>query len=193
MTLTSAKITTIDVRKPRAAARAEARGDPLGAGGHVRAAQPARQVHHQENLVEDGPQPRNPDALQAVDEQQVDQPHGARDIEHAGSVGDAQEIPGQDISAQEIRFRVPRGAVRDPVAQPARRSPETTMIATSMACRFISNPRLVQQGAVNQGRQRYTRSRVVQTPCFKLPTSYQSGLEGVLRGPAQSATLRISG
>ncbi len=71
------------VRELRAAAGAETRLDPLGAGHHVRSPEPRRQIHHQEDLVESRPQPRDPDALQSIDEHPVDQQHGAADVEHA--------------------------------------------------------------------------------------------------------------
>ena len=94
------------VRELRAAAGAEPRADPLGAGSDVGAAQPGGKIDHQEDLVEDGPQPGNPHAFQSVNEHQIDQPHGAGDIEHAGGVGDAQKIPGQGIAAQKIGLGV---------------------------------------------------------------------------------------
>ena len=105
------------MRKFRAASGPEPRADPFGAGGHVGAAQPRGKINHQEDLVEDRPQPRDPNALQPVNEHQVDQPHGPGDIEHAGGVGDAQEVPGQDVAAQVVRLGVARGTVRDPIAE----------------------------------------------------------------------------
>src|ERR1035441_7795375 len=105
-----------EVRQLRAAAFAESGGDPLGAGGDTGAPQPRREVDHQKNLIEDGQQPGNPDALETVDEEQIDQPHGAGDIEHPGCVGYTEHIPRQDIAAQKIGLRVPGSPVRNPVA-----------------------------------------------------------------------------
>ena len=102
--------------KLRAAALAETRLNPIGAGHGVGTAQPARQEHHQEDLVESRPQPRNPDAFHAVDERPVDQQHGAADVEHAGRVRDAEHVPGHRIAAQEVRLHVLGGAMRNPIA-----------------------------------------------------------------------------
>ena len=99
-----------DVRKLRAQAGAEAGLDPLRAGHHLGAAQPRGEIDHQEDLVEGRPEPWNPHALQAVDEHPVHQQHGAADVEHARCIGDAQQIPGHLVAAQEVVLHTLRGA-----------------------------------------------------------------------------------
>jgi hypothetical protein len=105
-----------DVRQVRAAAFAETRLDPIGARHGVGPAQPGRHEHHQEDLVEGGPQPRNPHAFHAVDERPIDQKHRAADIEHAGRVRDPEHVPGHGIASQEVRLHVLGGAMRNPIA-----------------------------------------------------------------------------
>jgi hypothetical protein len=75
---------------------------PFGAGGSVGAAQPAREVHHQEHLVKYRPQPGYPDAFHAVGETEAYHPHGAADVEHIGGVAEAEHIPGQLFAAEHI-------------------------------------------------------------------------------------------
>ena len=102
------------LRELAAEAGAEAGLDPLGAGEHVRAAQPGREVDHQEHLVEHRPQPRNPDALQAVHDAERDEPHRAGDVEHAGRVRQAQHVPGEGLAGEVVRFDALRStAARD--------------------------------------------------------------------------------
>ena len=105
-----------DVRQVRAAALAESRLNPIGAGHSVGTAQPTREEHHQENLVERWPQPRDPYALYAVDERPVNQQHGAADVEHAGSVRYAQHVPGHRVAAQEVSLDVAGSAMGNPIA-----------------------------------------------------------------------------
>ena len=104
------------VRKLRAASGAETRLDPLRAGHHVRSPEPCRQINHQEDLVESRPQPRDPDALQSVDEHPVHQQHGSADIEHAGRIRDAEHVPRHGVAAEEVGLHVARGAVGNPVS-----------------------------------------------------------------------------
>src|SRR5271157_5406905 len=105
-----------DVGKLRAAALAEARLDPFRASHHIRAPQPRGHIDHEEYLVERRPEPRNPDALESVHKHPVDKQHGAADIEHPRSVGNAKDVPGHDIAAQEVGLDVARGAMGNPVA-----------------------------------------------------------------------------
>jgi hypothetical protein len=104
------------VRKVRAAVASETRLDPFRPGQHVRAAQPRAQKHHQKNLVEHGPKPRQPQTFQAIDEQNIDEPHRAADVEHAGGVRNSEQIPRQRFAAEKIgiqilgaRAAIPRG------------------------------------------------------------------------------------
>ena len=55
-----------------------------------------------ENLIENGPQPGNPRALEPVDKQQIDHPHRAADVEHARGVGKPEQVPGNRISAEKV-------------------------------------------------------------------------------------------
>ena len=57
------------VREVRARAAAETGLDPFRARQHIGTPQPRADKHHQKNLVEHGPDPRQPDALQPVNEQ----------------------------------------------------------------------------------------------------------------------------
>ncbi|MCK7538314.1 MAG: hypothetical protein MZV63_48865 [Marinilabiliales bacterium] len=66
----------------------------------------AREIYHQEYLVEDRPHPGYPDTLHAVDRKPVYQKHGAGYVKHAGGVGDTQEIPWQAVAAEEIGLDV---------------------------------------------------------------------------------------
>ena len=81
---------------------AEAREHPFGSRCDIRPAQPDAQEDHQENLVKDWPEPGNPDAFESIYKQQGDEPHGARNVEHPGSVGNAQHIPGKRVAAQQV-------------------------------------------------------------------------------------------
>ena len=108
------------MREPRAASVAESEADPLGASHDSGPPEPDRQEHHEENLIEDGPEPRNPDALEPVDEEQVDQPHGPADVEHAGRVGDAEQVPRDLIAAEEVAAQAGRRALGDPEAEQER-------------------------------------------------------------------------
>ncbi len=105
-----------DVRKLRTAALAEPRLNPIGAGHRVGTAQPARKEHHQKDLIEGRPQPRNPHALHAVDERPVHQQHGAADVEHAGGVRNAQHVPRHSVAAQKVSLHVAGSAMGNPIA-----------------------------------------------------------------------------
>ena len=98
------------VGEPAAPVTAEAGLDPFGARQHVRPAQPGRKVHSEEDLVEDRPEPRNPDALQAVDEAQGYQPHGAGYVEHPGGIGEPEHVPGQCFASLVVTRQVLAGA-----------------------------------------------------------------------------------
>ena len=104
-----------------AGAAAEAKLNPLGPGQHVRAPQPGAQEHHQKNLIEHRPQERQPDALEPVGEEPVDHQHRARDVEHARGIGDAEQIPGQRLAAEEVRIEILGAALGDPEADEDRR------------------------------------------------------------------------
>ena len=58
-----------DVGQMRPFRGTESKRDPLCAGHHATTAQPDRQVDHQEDLIEHGPEPRYPDALHPIDEE----------------------------------------------------------------------------------------------------------------------------
>ncbi len=63
---------------------------------------PTGQVHHQDHLVERGPEPGQPGPFHPVDEKVVDEPHGPGDIPHGRGVGDAQHPPRQFVAGQEV-------------------------------------------------------------------------------------------
>ena len=104
------------MRQIRAGVTAEAGLNPFRAGHHIGTPQPLAHEHHQENLVESRPKPRQPEAFQAINEQNINQPHCAADIEHARSIGNAQHVPGQRFAAQEIGIHVLGAAPRNPKA-----------------------------------------------------------------------------
>jgi len=58
-------------------------------------------------------EPRQPDALQTVEEQYEKQPHRAL-MSNIPSVGDAEQIPGQRFAAEEVAVEVLHAAARDP-------------------------------------------------------------------------------
>ena len=99
-------MTTIDVGELRSLARAKPGLDPFCAGHHARAPQPDREEHHEEDLVEHRPEPGEPDLFETVNKQDVDQPHGSGDIEHARSVGDAEHPPRERIASEEVGIDV---------------------------------------------------------------------------------------
>src|SRR5512146_3456634 len=86
-----------DVGELRAAPFPEARLNPLRPGHGVGPAEPTGEEDHQENLVEGGPKPGNPHALETIDEHPVHQQHGSADIEHAGGVRDAEDVPRHGV------------------------------------------------------------------------------------------------
>ena len=102
------------MRKAGAGAAAEPGLNPFRAGKRVRTPQPRAEEHHQENLVKDGPEERQPDAFEAINEHDGDQPHRAADVEHARGVRNAQEVPGQRLAAQEIGVHVLRATTGNP-------------------------------------------------------------------------------
>jgi hypothetical protein len=118
MTLTRAKNDDAQVRERRAAVVAEARLHPLRAGQDVRAPQPRAHEHHQEDLVERRPDPRQPDALEAVEEEHIDQPHRAADVEHARGVRDAEQYQGSSFAAEKVGVEVLDPAPGNPQAEP---------------------------------------------------------------------------
>ena len=83
-------------------ARPEPGLDPFRSRHHLRPPEPDGQIDHQEYLVEHRPDPGEPHALQPVDEQDVDKPHGAGDVKHPGSIRHAEHPPGERIRAEEI-------------------------------------------------------------------------------------------
>jgi hypothetical protein len=99
-----------ELRELSAGPAAEARLDPLGAGQRVRAAQPARQVDHQEDLVENRPDPRDPDALQPVHDAERDEPHRPGDVVHVGGVGEAEHVPGHALVGEVVGLQAAGGA-----------------------------------------------------------------------------------
>ena len=101
-----------DVGQLGAEALAESRSHPLGPGQDVRPPDPGPEVDHAKDHVEQGPDPQQPDALDAVDEEHHDEPHRAGDIDAAGAVGDADHPPRQALARQEVGFRVLRGHLR---------------------------------------------------------------------------------
>src|SRR5690606_30981173 len=72
------------------------------------------EVDHQEDLVEYGPEPRYPDALEAIDEEEVHHPHRPADVEHTRSVGQPEHVPRQLISSQEVVANASGSPPRDP-------------------------------------------------------------------------------
>ena len=116
MTFTRANSTTLRCARLAPVARAEARLNPFGAGHDVGPAGPGAHEHHEENLVEDRPDKRDPGALQPVDEADVHLPHRAADIKHPRGVGDAEHEPGQRPSAEDIRAEVLHAPPGDPEA-----------------------------------------------------------------------------
>ena len=52
-------------------------------------------------MVEDRPEPGNPNGFEAIDKTKCDEPHGSGYIEHAGGIGKAEHIPGQ-VAASEV-------------------------------------------------------------------------------------------
>ena len=79
---------------------------PFGTCQHIAPAEPHRQIDHQKNLVEHGPQPRNPQAFEPVSKSPVHHQHGAGDVEHARRIGQPQHVKRQRLTTQEIRIHV---------------------------------------------------------------------------------------
>ena len=104
------------MRQIRPGVAAETGLNPLGAGEDIGAAHPAAEEHHQENLVERRPQPRQPEAFQAINEQNINQPHRPADVEHARGVGDSQQVPRQRLAAEKVGIHVLGPAPRNPEA-----------------------------------------------------------------------------
>ena len=105
-----------EIRQFRAEALAEAGPHPLGPREHVGAADPSAQVDHAEDHVEQRPNPEQPHALDAVDEEHGHEPHRAADVQTAGTVGDADDPPGHALVSQEVGLGVLGRLARDPPA-----------------------------------------------------------------------------
>ena len=99
-----------------AEALAEAGPHPFGPREHVRTADPGAQVDHAEDDVEQRPDPQQPDAFDAVDEEHRHEPHRAADVQPAGSVGDADDPPRHALVGQKVGLGVLGGFSGHPPA-----------------------------------------------------------------------------
>lgn len=79
---------------------------PFGARQHIAPAEPHRQIDHQENLIEHGPQPWNPQTFEPISKSPIHHQHGAGNIKHARCIRQPQHIKRQRLSAQKIRIHI---------------------------------------------------------------------------------------
>ena len=90
------------VRLHATPSRTEPGTDPLGPCCCIGAPQPDGEKHHQEDLVENRPEPWDPDGFQAVYKGQGYQPHRTRNIEHSRCIAQSKHVPWQLVPTQHI-------------------------------------------------------------------------------------------